>query len=84
MKSWFQLLDFHIKIHTNMLQINLLTLWHDDYSLFTEWKWIIIEVSILIVFMLNKEEELVGLAVLEVSELEEEEEGEEGEASTSM
>ena len=47
-----------------MLQINLLTPWHDDYSLFIEWKWIIIEVSILIVFMLNKEEELVGLAVL--------------------
>ena len=54
MKSWFQLSDFCIKTHTHMPQINLLTLWHNDYFLFIEWKWIFIEVFILIVFMLSK------------------------------
>ena len=47
-----QVLDFHIKTHTQ--QIYLLTLGHDDYLLFIKRKWITIKVFILVVFALSR------------------------------
>ena len=39
---------------TRAQQISLLTIWHDEYSLFIKWKWIIINVFILVFFLLSR------------------------------